>query len=235
LIGVARPLFVLGLRLRKDRNLPEYPMTPSANRRLVAGLHMGFMMFLLWPIFTPPATSIAAFLFGMPIVLSFLRDWLVVTGSIDPTAAGYQRLHQFSTGFLFSWLPPLLRIGAAILAAWILGRAIADPGPWRILLANLGATGPILVTILTGVGAIAAVTAPLGIATRVAGIGLIVVAITDFLARTLILDNGLLFAIGILLVLLGSGRFALWTPEEYIFHYRIGQRVQAKTHSDPSS
>jgi CDP-diacylglycerol---glycerol-3-phosphate 3-phosphatidyltransferase len=235
LIGVARPLFVLGLRLRKDRGLPEYPMTPSSNRRIVAGVHMGFMMFLLWPIFTPPATTIAAFLFGMPIVLSFLRDWLVMTGVLDPALDGYRQLHRWSKTLLFGWLPPLLRIGAAILAVRILGRAIVDPEPWRILLANLGIAGPALMLILLGVGGVAAVAAPVGIAPRVAGIGLIVVAITDFLARTVILENGLLFAAGISLVLLGSGRLALWTPEEYIFHYRTGQRAQADANSEPSS
>jgi CDP-diacylglycerol---glycerol-3-phosphate 3-phosphatidyltransferase len=235
LIGVARPLFVLGLRLRKDRGLPEYPMTPSSNRRIVAGVHMGFMMFLLWPIFTPPATSIAAFLFGMPIVLSFLRDWLVMTGAIDPTSAGYRRVHQLSTGFLFRWLPVVLRISAVILAVGIVRQAINDPGAWQILLANLGIVGPILMAILIGVGGISALAALFGIATRVAGIGLIVLSITDFLARTVILENGILLAIGISLVLLGSGRFALWTPEEYIFHYRTGQRAQTHANSEPSS
>ncbi|MBX2998446.1 MAG: CDP-alcohol phosphatidyltransferase family protein [Caldilineaceae bacterium] len=235
LIGVARPLFVLGLRLRKDRGLPEYPMTPSSNRRIVAGVHMGFMMFLLWPVFAPPATSIAAFLFGMPIVLSFLRDWLVVTGALDPASDGYQRVHRLSTGFLFGWLPPVLRIGAVILGMWIVRQAIADPGPWRILLVNLGIAGPILMAILIGVGGVAALAALFGIATRLAGIGLIAVAITDFLARTVILENGLLFAVAISLVLLGSGRFALWTPEEYIFRHRTGQRAQTHANSEPAS
>lgn len=234
LIGVARPLFVLGLRLRKDRGLPEYPMTPSANRRMVAGVHMGFMMFLLWPIFAPPATNIAAFLFGMPVVLSFLRDWMVMTGVLDPASDGYLRLRRWSKTLLFGWLPPLLRIGAAALAVWILGRAIVDPEPWRSLLANLGSAGPAVMLILLGVASVAAVAAPLGIAPRVAGIGLIAVSITDFLARTLILENGLLFAIGISLVLLGGGRLALWTPEEYIFHYRTGQRAQTDANLESS-
>jgi CDP-diacylglycerol--glycerol-3-phosphate 3-phosphatidyltransferase len=235
LIGLARPLFVLGLRLRKDRGLPEYPMTPSSNRRLVAGLHMGFMMFLLWPVFTPPASTIAAFLFGMPIVLSFLRDWLVVTGQINPNTNGYRRLHKVSTDLLFSWLPPLLRISVAILSMWIVWRAVVDPEPWRILLTNLGVAQSALMILLLGLGAIAAVTALLGIATRIAGIALIAVAVTDFLARTLSLDNGLLFAAAISLVLLGSGRFALWTPEEYIFHVRTGQRTKPAAQSELSS
>lgn len=235
LIGVARPLFVLGLRLRNSRGLPEYPMTPSSNRRLVAGVHMGFMMFLLWPVFTPPATTIAAFLFGMPIVLSFLRDWLVVTGAIDPSSDGYRRLHRHSKILLFEWLPPLLRIVAAILAVWIVGRAVDDPEAWQILLADLGSARSDFIALVIGVGALAALAGLAGIATRVAGIGLIAVAITDFLARTVTLENGVLFAAAISLVLLGSGRFALWTPEEYIFHYRTGQRAHPAANSEPSS
>lgn len=223
LIGLARPLFVWGLRWRQRRGLSEFPMTPSSNRRVVAGVHMGFMMFLLWPIFTPPATMLAAFLFGLPIVISFLRDWFVVIGWIDPTSVQYQRFFYGLKAILFSWLPLVARLGAFYLVARILWQLQLDLEPWQSLFAVLGVAGPVLVSLLLGLGAIAAIAAVLGVASRIAGIALILVACADFLARGLLLDNGLLLTLGTLLLFLGSGRLALWQPEEYLFHNQLGR------------
>ncbi|RME51962.1 MAG: CDP-alcohol phosphatidyltransferase family protein, partial [Caldilineae bacterium] len=91
LLAVARPLFVWGMAWRTRRGLPNHPMTESGWRRLVAGLLMGFVAVVLWPVFTPPATYMAAAVFGLPVAASFLRDWLVVSGRLQPTGAGYRR------------------------------------------------------------------------------------------------------------------------------------------------
>jgi CDP-diacylglycerol--glycerol-3-phosphate 3-phosphatidyltransferase len=223
LIGIARPLFVLGLQWRQRQGLPEYPMTPSSNRRLVAGVHMGFMMFVLWPVFTPPATTVAAIMFGMPIVLSFLRDWLVVIGWIDPTSARYQHLRRRSKTILFEVLPIIVRIGATVIVAQTLWRVLVDPSAWQALLDVFGAAQPALAVIILGLGGIAAIAAALGIVSRLAGIALILVACVDFLARALLPDNGILLILGVLLVFLGGGRLALWQPEEYLFHNQLGR------------
>ena len=226
LIALGRPLFVLGLRLRQQMGLPEYPMTPSSNRRIIAGVHMGFLMILLWPVFTPPLTYIAGATFGIPIVLSFLRDWLVVIGWIDPASPGYRRLHRLGTLAVFAWLPLFLRLLSALLTGWLLWRAGVDPWPWQSLLAVFGGARPFVVATLFTLGGVAALAAAPGIMTRLAAIGLVAVACVDFLARGVLVDNALLLAAASLLLLVGSGRGALWTPEEYLFHTRTGTPKQ---------
>jgi len=78
LLAASRPLFLWGMKLRERWGLTNYPMTPSDERRIAAGLLMGFMGIVLWPVFAPPATYIAGTVFCGAVAFSFLRDWLVV-------------------------------------------------------------------------------------------------------------------------------------------------------------
>ncbi len=233
LIGLARPLFVSGLRWRSQRGLAEFPMTPSANRRIVAGVQMGFVVIVLWPVFTPPLTTLAAILFGLPLALSFLRDWFVVIGWIDPSSAGYRRTHAAVRQMLFAWAPLPARLIGAGTALLILWQVRQDPGLWLTLPMPFTMIAPALTGVILVLGAIAIIAALLGVAGRVTGIVLILVACTDALARSLGIDNGLLLAIGATLVMLGTGRLALWTPEEYFFNTQTGRRK--KTHPTQES
>jgi CDP-diacylglycerol---glycerol-3-phosphate 3-phosphatidyltransferase len=228
LIGLGRPLFVWGLRWRAQRGLPEFPMTPSANRRIVAGVQMGFMMFVLWPVFTPPFTYLAALLFGGPIVASFLRDWFVVIGWIDPTSEAYRKIHGAIRQILFSWLPLFLRYTAAAVTGLILWRVLGDMSIWYTLPPPFSAIAPGITVAVLVLGAIATAAALLGIAGRVVGVVFVLVACVDVLARGLGLDNGFLFSAAATLVMIGTGRFALWTPEEYIFNTQTGRQNSAQ-------
>ena len=77
-VGMARYLFLAGMWLRQRGGKVNYPLPPSIRRRGLAGLQMGFLAVMLWPIFSPPGTYIAAALFGLPFLISFLFDWLFV-------------------------------------------------------------------------------------------------------------------------------------------------------------
>jgi CDP-diacylglycerol---glycerol-3-phosphate 3-phosphatidyltransferase len=228
LLAVARPLFVLGLRLRQQMNLPEYPMTESANRRIVAGLFMACSVVVLCPILEPPVTYALGFFFGFPVFLSFLRDWLVVTGRIDPSLPGYLRARSLSQKIVFNWLPLLLRGASALLILVMLWQAAVDPLSWRTLPENFGYASSggessawwLSLFILGGATTLMVL---LGVAGRTAGVILVLLALLDVVARGLLWENGALLTVASLLMLVGSGHFSLWSPEEKVFQTRLGR------------
>ena len=73
LVGLARYLFVFGLWLRQKMGLTNYPLPPNRIRRGLAGSQMGFIAVILLPVFTPPATLVAATLFMTPFSIAFLH------------------------------------------------------------------------------------------------------------------------------------------------------------------
>jgi CDP-diacylglycerol--glycerol-3-phosphate 3-phosphatidyltransferase len=76
-IGLARYLFVLALALRK----PARPLDPSALRRVLAGVQMGFLATALWPQVPSWLTQIAAYPFGAATLAMFVRDGLFVSST----------------------------------------------------------------------------------------------------------------------------------------------------------
>ncbi len=90
-IGFAGLLFQLGrwAQRRSGREVRELP--PSRSRRPIAGLMMGFLSAMLWPIVGPPVTTLAGLFFLAPLLASFARDWLVISGLVDPASAVYPR------------------------------------------------------------------------------------------------------------------------------------------------
>lgn len=202
LLAVARPLFVWGMAWRERKGLPNHPMTESSWRRLVAGLLMGFVAVVLWPIFTPPATYIAAGVFGIPVAVSFLRDWLVVSGRLRPASPAYRRWRRRLKAAVFGWTPLLLRLAALPAVVWV----------FASLFQRQTAESALLLPIAVGGMALAA--ALLGIATRLAGIILTGLACFHLVTHGQGAANWLLLAVAGLLVELGGGRFALWSPEE---------------------
>ena len=119
-LGLARYLFVAGIWWRERRGLPVYDLTPSNTRRLAAGFQMAFFCVALWPIFGAPATAVAGTLFVAPILLGFVRDWLIVSGTVSPHSPGYRRFERWRD-WAGLWLPPVLRwIGALTAVAFLL-------------------------------------------------------------------------------------------------------------------
>lgn len=219
LLAVSRPLFLWGMKWREGRGLPNHPMTPSDERRIVAGLLMGFMAILLWPVFTPPATWLAAAAFGGAVALSFLRDWLVVIGWLQPASPAYTRWRLRLKGLLFEWLPLLLRMAALPAAVWLLWTLQRQPGAWSSHLA--APPGALLI----GLGLLAGGAALLGLIGRLAALGLVALACADLIVRGDSPATLLLLGAGILLLLVGNGKAALWTPDERLLRRRAGQRA----------
>ncbi|MBX3054423.1 MAG: CDP-alcohol phosphatidyltransferase family protein [Caldilineaceae bacterium] len=210
LLAAGRPLFLWGMKWRERSGRPNYPMTPSDERRIAAGLLMGFMGIVLWPVFAPPATHIAGAIFGGAVAASFVRDWLVVIGWLRPASPGYIRWRGRLKAWLFGWLPLLLRLACLPAAGWFL---------WS---AGSNSQRPAFFTLLAGLALLAAVAALTGTAARLAGIVLAGVACAGLIGWGDSLPVLTLLAVAAALVVLGNGRLALWTPDETFLRRRAG-------------
>lgn len=83
-IGLARYLFVAGLRYRAHRGRPVAELDPSHLRRWLAGTQMGFLSVALWPPIPATWSLLLAPLFGGASLVMFARDWAVVSTRRPP-------------------------------------------------------------------------------------------------------------------------------------------------------
>jgi CDP-diacylglycerol--glycerol-3-phosphate 3-phosphatidyltransferase len=226
--GLARYLFVFGMAWRRRQGQPVYPLVHKASRRILAGFQMSFTSVLLWPLFSPPATILAGVVFTLPFMAGFTEDWLLVSGRIGPASRLYWETKRVVAGVATGWLPVLLRL---ILVVIVVGSSIPGPGSapdWMALFAPPEGPGAPWVRIILGlVAAIAVVMLALGAAGRLAALGLLVVACAAILARGLDAGNGLALACAIAIMLLGSGAFSIWRPEDALLSRRAGEKKES--------
>ncbi len=225
-LALSRQLFIFGIWLRTRRGLPVYEMTPSANRRIVAGYQTGFLSVALWPSFVPPLSTLAAVIFALPLLFSFGRDWLVVSGALDPASTSYQRGRVMVKDLLEGWLPLAARVTGFGLAALLLLREVPDFPTWRAHLQAVGwSNSDLWLWLLVIICVPAAIALLLGVMGRVVALPLLVMAWLDIAANGLAWsDNAWLFVAAAIVTHAGSGRWALWRPEEPILHSRPGVR-----------
>jgi CDP-diacylglycerol--glycerol-3-phosphate 3-phosphatidyltransferase len=218
-LALSRQLFVAGLWWRKRRGLPVYEMTPSANRRIVAGYQTGFLSVALWPIYGPPVAHLGAVVFALPLIASFVRDWLVVSGEINPDHPAYIQWRARFKDLIEGWLPPVARLGGSIVAVALLLQYLPV---WETHFAARGAA----VWGLDRLAVLAVVAVPaylFGVVGRVAALPLLALAWLDIAVRGLDWqDNVWLFIAAAIVTHVGSGYFAAWQPEEEILHRRPG-------------
>ncbi|MEX1018454.1 MAG: CDP-alcohol phosphatidyltransferase family protein [Litorilinea sp.] len=217
-LGLARQLFIGGIWLRQRRNLPVHDLPPSDNRRITAGYQTGFVCVILWPVFEPPLTTLAAALFAAPLLAGFVRDWLVVSDQIDPQSPTYLRLRRATKALLEMWLPPVARIVGSLLAASLLWQALPALTIWRA-----GLDSAALAWLFAISFCLALPLFLLGVLGRVAALFMIGLACLDSVLTGLNWQNGLLLGAAFVVAHFGAGRFALWSPEEAILHQRQGK------------
>lgn len=66
-----------------------YPLPKDPWRSRIGGAQVGFLCVILWPVFSPPLTTLAGIVFAVPVLASFVRDALVATGRAAPRTLGY--------------------------------------------------------------------------------------------------------------------------------------------------
>lgn len=221
LFGIPRYLFIVGLWQRKRTGAPVYDLPPSVTRRVLAGLMMGFASVVIWPLFSPPGTLIAGLLFGVPFLAGFLRDWLIVSGRIDPTVRWYQTVQRRGSRVLLAWLPLVLRAGFVVVAGiWLLPRMQEAVG--RVMPALI-VRGPTLSTvILAGTTLAATVMLGVGAAGRLAAFILLVPVCLNILAFDYQPYHTVLLAGTILIMVFGTGALSAWQPEDHLLHKHPG-------------
>lgn len=228
LVALARYIFLGGVWLRKRLEKPVYDLQPSVRRRAFAGVQMGFLFFILMPVFSPPGTHIAAALFAIPFLAGFLFDWLAVSGFVvqAPTRRAEQKLHLPALqSFTFHWLPVGLRLLVAVLSIYQLG---------EFLLASLGSGGPVSASQVLSVDAgqlvvlahgVVIFLLTMGAGGRVAAVaGLCLLGIQQFYTSLTPLQIVLAAAYTAILYL-GTGPYSLWKPEERLIYRRAGEQT----------
>ncbi len=196
LVGLARYLFLLAIWLRKHFHKPVCRLQHNLSGRLIAGTQMGFMSAAFWPIIPNQYIRIAGLLFSLAFFASFLRDWLAVTGIIRPDSTIYKNIQNLFSGVVIRWVPLFLR--AALPVATYLAFQHASA-------AVQIAVGISVTFICIGfVGRLFSLTAT---AAAVFGPGDINLSVSQVISIISLL----------LLLMLGTGMFSLWKPEEQAF------------------
>ncbi len=216
--GFARYLFLAGLYFHKRAGRPEYALKPNNTRRLFAGLQMGFITVMLFPVVGPPGTTFAATLFLIPFLGMFVIDYLQVTGQLERVGFWADWNMAPIKIWLLTWAPLILRGVTVFLygnqarrLVLILppnGNSIPEDGrPIFFLLS-------ILFMIVFALGILGRTTAILALIST--GIQLQWAAFS--------FEYVLLVFILIYLLFVGNGKFALWNPEEWLITNRAGQK-----------
>jgi CDP-diacylglycerol--glycerol-3-phosphate 3-phosphatidyltransferase len=195
-VGLARYLFLAGIFIRNKYGLIINPLSASPFRRGLAGAQMGFLVTVLFPVFKPPVTQIAALFFMTPFLISFFIDWLTVSDANIPI------LQNLS---LEKNIPIFLRI---LLLIWIFinfSTVVTVSSFNQILL---------LIMILFSL---------FGVASRISSFAIMLWC--GFYLRQQP-DNiwvWSLLIISMLIFFTGSGKYSLWKPEDYLLFRRVGE------------
>lgn len=238
LVGLARYLFLIGIWLRKLTSRPIFPLAVNSARRPFAGAQMGFAAVMLFPIFSPPGTFLAAALFAVPFLTGFLFDWFTVSGYTrsflakqdqelerKPDASRPNHKIRFEET-LRKWVPLTVRLLLVfLLAYWLIEHTeglieslnsaafnqqlVTFPPAYWIGLLLMIASGLLLIGV--------------GLAGRVATL-LVLFGIGMYLEvfRLGLIEILIVFA-SIALFYLGTGSYSLWIPELKIITRRLGE------------
>lgn len=212
-IGLARYAFRLGIWIRERNGMPVHPLTESQSRRPIAGLTMGFTSAMLWPIVSPPGTTMAGVLFLVPFSASFTRDWLVVSGTVDPSSPGYMRKRTLYRNILLNWIPLGLRVTLLFMLLMSLaGGSRMFEGP------NVFASSsPGFPFVVLGLVLIIA-----GFAGRICSFLLVFPISFAIINQGIHPDLVILLIMDLTFLILGTGAFSLWAPEGNFFGRRWG-------------
>jgi CDP-diacylglycerol--glycerol-3-phosphate 3-phosphatidyltransferase len=221
--GAARYAFALNLWLRRRRGKPVFELPESAARRPLAGLMMGFLSVVLWPIFSPPATHLAGAVFFVPFGAGFLRDGLVVSGVIRPHHAWYRRARRLLRTVFLRWLPTPLRAILVWLTALRATDKIAASSVQVDWYGRLGFPSPQLVVPAFAVLEVIGLTmVALGAAGRLGAVVLLIPLGLTIAGAGLDTNRGVSLVSTLCILILGTGFASLARPEERWLGRRAG-------------
>ena len=204
LTGLAYYPFIFGIWWRRKRGLPLVALRPRPYGRIIAGFQMGLVGAALLPILNPSFTLVAAFLFMTPLLVGFVRDWLVVscrmaTDGNQQTALELRAKVLLTTIFSLGLRVIILVFGVAILAG---GGVYQTHLLWQQTLS--------VCCLLAGfafIGRSAALVLALLLGSNMSPFGMSMPVM-------------ILFGAAVMLMLTGTGAMSLWAPEETLLYRR---------------
>lgn len=205
ILAIAHVVFVFASDQRIKKGLPVYPLDDSMIRRALAGMQMGFVAVVLLPVFNSAVTQIASIGFMAPSLLHFWRDWLWVSGGLrqNVLSASSPKTRRFRS------LLPLFSRGLLVLLLgifiWI---ELSGQGRHMTALVIASIALPVLI---------------LGLAGRITAMG--VLLMVGFLLRA---DPRqplywIMLVCSALVMILGTGPYSLWSPENWLIYHRAGE------------
>jgi CDP-diacylglycerol---glycerol-3-phosphate 3-phosphatidyltransferase len=220
LVASARYLYLAGIYIRGKKAYPVYELPHSIRRRAFAGLQMGFVSAMLWPIFTPPGTSVAALFIAIPFLSGFLLDWLYASGVLQASTG--QNLAN-ANRMLNRALPIVLRLVLiAVIPILIWERFQSYSNSDLAYSAVTLFSSEIAWLMLFTLEILGMVLVVMGAAGRVVSIaGLLLLGIHQFYASLHPLQY-LLIVVYISIIYLGSGPYSLWKPEDRLIYQQAG-------------
>jgi CDP-diacylglycerol--glycerol-3-phosphate 3-phosphatidyltransferase len=204
LVGLAYYPFIFGIWMRQRRALPVIALQPRPYARIIAGFQMGLAGMALLPIFNPVFIFLAALIFMTPLLIGFLRDWLVVSCRVKTDADQQSGLDHLAKSLMIKALPLALRLG--ILAggiATLAGFGVNQPHlPWQL-----------------AVG-FCCLSAGLGFVGRSASLFLVMMLGSNPSPFGTSVTPMVIFSAAAALMLTGTGVMSLWAPEEMVLYRR---------------
>lgn len=220
IVGMAYYLFAFGKYVRQFFDLPVLPLQSRRHRSVLAGLQMGFLAVVLWPVFTPPATTLAAYLFGTPLLITFLRDYFIVAGWLKPDQQFYKQVSAKFIKISCQFLLPGIRIGivgisfAALMFFPHLMHTFSESVKQSVLFELLSSAAIIGITGISLAGIF------FGVLPRISGL-LFTALLASYLTiagmHPLMVPE---MVLALLLVIFGSGRLSLFPWEDTVLYGR---------------
>ena len=210
LVALARYLFLFGEWLLPRFGRPVQPLAPSGQRRIFASIQFVFIAVLLYPIFPPQLTKIAASFFAVPFLIGFCIDFLKVSG------AWRQEESQRIPSKFIAIIQIVVRLGLALIGVFSLvqSRFIIGVDPLGIALLFLQLLMAIFVLF--------------GIAGRISsGIALGLIGFGQWYFPPTMLQI-IQIAGYIAIIYMGSGPYSLWSPEE-AWYYPSAKLMRSKS------
>lgn len=224
LVGIARYLFIIGINFRKARNKTIYNLEPSVFRRGMAGLQIGFVTVMIFPVVSPPATTFAATLFMIPFLGGFIYDWLSVSGGRKSPTQKIQNQREELQGVLRDWIPLILRV---ILAMIFVHRLIIGVNKASITAEGYRlveiADPELFLTMYVFLEGLFLVTLTLGAAGRVIAVIALISMGVRLQYDLFNIEYAILLTSLMGILFLGTGKYSLWQPMEELIRTRIGE------------
>ncbi len=222
-VGLAYYLFQLGIWHRKKKGKPVKKLRPHPAKRMIAGFQMGLVAVALLPVFSLPAMTIAAFIFMIPLLSSFLRDWFVICGYVEVNSFQHTRWDRHIAFLFIKLLPVFLRVIIVIAGIFFFyeARTALFTGKETLSSTLLDLSVPYdlpELLIMATVGLMIA----LGIGARIAALIICILLAGTLTTWHLPLSLFFIFSCAVALMLTGSGFLSAWHPEDPLLLERQG-------------